>query len=183
MISFFHGLRYGPLTEKLVLEPLNTRNELSKLVIQYIKLEEVKLLSEEYSLKGEGSKAKEEVCQNSPKRARVWDHIQKPKDRDLFKRQRARSPRKEDGRQRRAQDQTFYASLKVPVGRIYAQLEDKRILPKLHKLKALPNLRDEKIFYEYHKDHVHDIDECQLLKAEIEKLIRRGKLKEFVRRD
>ncbi|GAA0140352.1 hypothetical protein LIER_01717 [Lithospermum erythrorhizon] len=39
MISFVHGLRYGPLKEKLVLEPPNTRNELSKLVIQYIKLE------------------------------------------------------------------------------------------------------------------------------------------------
>ncbi|GAA0151081.1 hypothetical protein LIER_09875 [Lithospermum erythrorhizon] len=33
MISFFHRLRYGPLKEKLVLEPPATRNELSKLVI------------------------------------------------------------------------------------------------------------------------------------------------------
>ncbi|GAA0175949.1 hypothetical protein LIER_29031 [Lithospermum erythrorhizon] len=47
MISLFHGLRYGPLKEKLLLEPPTTTNELSKLVIQYIKLEKVKLLSEE----------------------------------------------------------------------------------------------------------------------------------------
>ncbi|GAA0171444.1 hypothetical protein LIER_25472 [Lithospermum erythrorhizon] len=69
MISFFHGLRYGPLKEKLVLEPPNTRNELSKLIIQYIKLEEVKLLSEEYSFKAEETKVKDEVCRKSPKRA------------------------------------------------------------------------------------------------------------------
>ncbi|GAA0139894.1 hypothetical protein LIER_01353 [Lithospermum erythrorhizon] len=57
LISFFHGLRYGPLNEKLVLEPQTTRTELSKLVIQYIKLEEVKLLSEEMAeIRAKGKK-------------------------------------------------------------------------------------------------------------------------------
>ncbi|GAA0142584.1 hypothetical protein LIER_03447 [Lithospermum erythrorhizon] len=92
--------RYGPLKEKLVLEPPNTRNELFKLVIQYIKLEEVKLLSEEYSLKDEGSKAKDEVRRKSLKRGWVWDRLQRPEERETMKRQRARSPRREDGRQR-----------------------------------------------------------------------------------
>ncbi|GAA0141282.1 hypothetical protein LIER_02459 [Lithospermum erythrorhizon] len=183
MISFFHGLRYGPLKEKLVLEPPNTRNELFKLVIQYIKLEEVKLLSEEYLLKVEGSKPKDEVRQKSPKRARVWDRLQRPKERETFKRQGARSPRREDERQCRVQYHTFYTPLQVPVGRIYAQLENKRILSKPQKIKSPPNRRDEKNYCEYHKDYGHDTDECRLLKAEIEKLIRRGQLKEFVRRD
>ncbi|GAA0149693.1 hypothetical protein LIER_36976 [Lithospermum erythrorhizon] len=66
--------------------------------------------------------------------------------------------------------------------RIYAQLEDKRILPKSHKIKLPPNRRDEKNYCEYHKDHGHDTDEFRLLKADIEKLIRQGQLKEFVRR-
>ncbi|GAA0164109.1 hypothetical protein LIER_19822 [Lithospermum erythrorhizon] len=94
LISFFHGLRYGPLKEKLVLEPPNTRNELSKLVIQYIKLEEVKLLSDEYSPKSERPKGRDDLRKKSPKRGRVWDRLQKPKEGETFRRQGARSPRK-----------------------------------------------------------------------------------------
>ncbi|GAA0154369.1 hypothetical protein LIER_12367 [Lithospermum erythrorhizon] len=66
MISFFHGFRYGPLKEKLVLEPPNTRNELSKLLIQYIMLEEVKLLSDEYSPKAEKPKGRDDCRRNHP---------------------------------------------------------------------------------------------------------------------
>ncbi|GAA0159121.1 hypothetical protein LIER_15976 [Lithospermum erythrorhizon] len=35
-------------------------------------------------------------------------------------------------------------------------------------------------YCEYHKDHGHDTDECYELKAEIQKLIKRGYLKEYV---
>ncbi|GAA0146391.1 hypothetical protein LIER_42905 [Lithospermum erythrorhizon] len=66
----------------------------------------------EYSLKAEGTKAKGEVRRKSPKRARVWDRLQKPKDKEPLKRQRASSPRREDGRQRRPQEQTFYTPLR-----------------------------------------------------------------------
>ncbi|GAA0142717.1 hypothetical protein LIER_03552 [Lithospermum erythrorhizon] len=100
----------------------------------------------------------------------VWDHLQKPKE-ETFKRQKARSPQRKDGRQRRPQDHTFYTPLKVPVRRIYAQLEDKRILPQPHKLKSPPNRRDKKKYREYHKDHGHDTNECRLLKAKVEKMI------------
>ncbi|GAA0157980.1 hypothetical protein LIER_15123 [Lithospermum erythrorhizon] len=55
--------------------------------------------------------------------------------------------------------------------------------PKPLKLKVPPNPRDEKKLCEYHKYHGHDTDECRLLNAEIENLIRQGQLKEFVRKD
>ncbi|GAA0140354.1 hypothetical protein LIER_01718 [Lithospermum erythrorhizon] len=119
----------------------------------------------------------------SPQKGLGFGTVSKNLKKRLLKDKRQGPPRREDRRQRRPQDHTFYTPLRVPMGRIYAQLEDKRILPKPHKLKAPPNRMDEKKYCEYHKDHGHDIDECRLLKAEIEKLIRRGQLKEFIKRD
>ncbi|GAA0160688.1 hypothetical protein LIER_39086 [Lithospermum erythrorhizon] len=72
MISFFHGLRYGHLKDKLVLEPPGTRNKLSNLVIQYIKLEEVKLLLEEMAdIRARAKKSTNKGQQRSPKRGRI----------------------------------------------------------------------------------------------------------------
>ncbi|GAA0147381.1 hypothetical protein LIER_42952 [Lithospermum erythrorhizon] len=62
-------------------------------------------------------------------------------------------------------------------------MEDRKLLPKPQKLKSLPNRRDQKQYCEYHKDHSHDTNDWRMLKAEIEKLIRRGHLKEFIRRE
>ncbi|GAA0167514.1 hypothetical protein LIER_22432 [Lithospermum erythrorhizon] len=125
MISFFHGLRYGPLKEKLLKPPV-TRNELSKLVIQYIKLEEVRLLFEKMVDARDGS----------PKKGKVWDRLQKSKDNFSLKRPRLRSPRLDDERALRRHLNligTRYTPLKAP--------------------------------------------------AEIEKLIKRGQLREFVKND
>ncbi|GAA0159711.1 hypothetical protein LIER_16425 [Lithospermum erythrorhizon] len=40
--------------------------------------------------------------------------------------------------------------------------------------------RDKSRYYEYHREYGHDIHECRMLKVEMEKLIKRGHLKEFV---
>ncbi|GAA0159602.1 hypothetical protein LIER_16340 [Lithospermum erythrorhizon] len=99
MISFFHGLRYGPLKEKLVLEPPVTRNELSNLIIQYIKLKEVKLLSEEMTdVRAKGKKPIDEWQHGCPKKGKVWDKLQKPKDNLSLQRPGLRSPRRDDAR-------------------------------------------------------------------------------------
>ncbi|GAA0167184.1 hypothetical protein LIER_22173 [Lithospermum erythrorhizon] len=106
---------------------------------------------------GAGRKTHEERPRKSTKRGRVWERLQKPKER-------------EEGRHHKPQDPTFisYTPLRVLVGIIYAQLEDKRILPKLQRINTPPNRRDQKKYCEYHKDHGHDTDECRVLKAEIE---------------
>ncbi|GAA0139271.1 hypothetical protein LIER_00853 [Lithospermum erythrorhizon] len=78
---------------------------------------------------------------------------------------------------------THYTPLRVPVGKIYAQIEEKKFLPRPQKIKPPPHPRDLKKYCEYHKDHGRDTDDCQLLKAEIDKLIKRGQLREFVRKD
>ncbi|GAA0162886.1 hypothetical protein LIER_18885 [Lithospermum erythrorhizon] len=100
-------------------------------------------------------------------------------------RQRGRSPRRENGRIRRPQEPMHisYTLMSTTIGRVYAQIEDRKILPKPQKLRSPPNRRDQKQYYECHRDHGHDTDDCRLLKAEIEKFIQRGHLKEFVKRN
>ncbi|GAA0173363.1 hypothetical protein LIER_26993 [Lithospermum erythrorhizon] len=66
---------------------------------------------------------------------------------------------------------------------VYAQMEDRKIFSKPQKLKSPSNRRDQKRYCEYHRDHGHDTDDFRLLKAEIEKLIQKGHLIEFVKRD
>ncbi|GAA0143190.1 hypothetical protein LIER_03933 [Lithospermum erythrorhizon] len=165
--------------------PQATRNELSKLVIQYIKLEEVKLLSEEMAeIRAKGKKPVDEWQHGSPKKGRVWDRLQRPKDNSSFKRTHLKSRWREEARIPGTHADlggNHYTPLKALVGRIFAQMEDKKALPIPQRIKAIPHRRDLKKYFKYHKDHGHDTDDCRLLKAEIEKLIRRGKLREFVK--
>ncbi|GAA0145314.1 hypothetical protein LIER_05535 [Lithospermum erythrorhizon] len=93
-------------------------------------LKEVKILSDEMAeIRAEGKKVVDEGPHRSPKRTLVRDCMQKPKEREPFKRQRIRSPRREEGRIRKPQEPMFnnYTPLRTIVGRVYAQLEDKRI--------------------------------------------------------
>ncbi|GAA0138840.1 hypothetical protein LIER_00506 [Lithospermum erythrorhizon] len=135
MITFFHGLQFRPLKERLVLEP-------------------------------------------------VANITKKPKKRQFPSGgQRGRSPRRENGRVRQLQEpvHTSYTPLRTSTRKVYAQMDDGKLFPKPQKLRSHSNRRDLKLFCEYHKDHGHDTNDCRVLKAEIEKLIRRGHLTDFVR--
>ncbi|GAA0138991.1 hypothetical protein LIER_00628 [Lithospermum erythrorhizon] len=91
-------------------------------------LEEVKILSEEMA-EIRGKKVADEGTHRSPKRTRVWDRLQKPREKEPFKRLQVRSPRREEGRIKKPQEPMFdnYTLLRKTVGRVYAQVEDKRI--------------------------------------------------------
>ncbi|GAA0162448.1 hypothetical protein LIER_18538 [Lithospermum erythrorhizon] len=45
---------------------------------------------------------------------------------------------------------------------------------------SAPGRRDKNRYCEYHREHGHETNECRILKAELEKLIKGGYLKEFV---
>ncbi|GAA0171857.1 hypothetical protein LIER_25796 [Lithospermum erythrorhizon] len=61
-------------------------------MIQFIKLEEVKLLSEEMDeIRARGKKPTDEGFRRSPKWGHLWERLQKPKEREPFKRQRDRT--------------------------------------------------------------------------------------------
>ena len=63
------------------------------------------------------------------------------------------------------------------------QIKDHPSLKWLEKMKGDPNKRNRNKYYCFHRDHGHDTDECFDLKQQIENLIRKGKLRNFLRRD
>ena len=48
-------------------------------------------------------------------------------------------------------------------------------------MKGDPNLRPRNKYCHFHRDHEHDTSECYDLKQQIEALIKKGKLQQFVR--
>ncbi|GAA0155812.1 hypothetical protein LIER_13455 [Lithospermum erythrorhizon] len=63
---------------------------------------------------------------------------------------------------------------------VYAQIEDKKLLPKPVRMRSAPGKRDRTCYCKYYHEHGHDTNECRVLDAEIEKIIKRGYLKEFM---
>ncbi|GAV58162.1 hypothetical protein CFOL_v3_01696, partial [Cephalotus follicularis] len=51
------------------------------------------------------------------------------------------------------------------------------------KLRSPAERRDVEKYYQYHRDHGHDSEECRQLKNQIEDLIQRGHLRKYVDRD
>ncbi|KAK3001315.1 hypothetical protein RJ639_022280 [Escallonia herrerae] len=65
---------------------------------------------------------------------------------------------------------------------ILREIKDKEILEKPDKMRSAPSKRDRNLWCRYHNDHGHTTDNCELLKREIEALIKRGHLKKYVAR-
>ncbi|GAA0152927.1 hypothetical protein LIER_11286 [Lithospermum erythrorhizon] len=57
---------------------------------------------------------------------------------------------------------------------------NKKLLPKPPRIRGQEANRDKSGYCEYYKEYGHDTNECHVLKIEMEKLIKRGHLKEFV---
>ena len=66
--------------------------------------------------------------------------------------------------------------LVMPVDQILAHIKDKHYLKWPRPLHSLPNVRDKRKYYHFHKDHGHYIDNYNDLKEQIEELIWKGKL-------
>ncbi|GAA0173260.1 hypothetical protein LIER_26915 [Lithospermum erythrorhizon] len=65
----------------------------------------------------------------------------------------------------------------------FCQIDYKNLLPKLVRMRSAPGRYDRDRYCEYHREHGNDTNECRILKAEIEKLIKQGHLKEFIERE
>ncbi|GAA0149221.1 hypothetical protein LIER_36888 [Lithospermum erythrorhizon] len=70
--------------------------------------------------------------------------------------------------------------LRVSIAEVYFQIKGKNLLPKSVRMRSAVGRRDKTRYCEYHREHGHDTNECRILNAEIEKLIKRGYLKEFM---
>lgn len=69
------------------------------------------------------------------------------------------------------------------VDEILIQIKDNHALKWPKPLHSSPNVRDKKKYCYFHKDHGHYMEDCRDLKEQIEKLIQKGKLQKFVRKD
>ncbi|GAV79587.1 hypothetical protein CFOL_v3_23052, partial [Cephalotus follicularis] len=50
-------------------------------------------------------------------------------------------------------------------------------------MRSSPEKKDTEKYFQYHRDHVHDTEECRHLKNQIEDLIRKGHLRKYVDRN
>ena len=64
-----------------------------------------------------------------------------------------------------------FTPLVMPVNQILVQIKDKHYLKWPRPLHSLPNVRDKRKYYRFHKDHGHYIEDCRDLKEQIKKLI------------
>ena len=68
------------------------------------------------------------------------------------------------------------------VDKILVQIRDKHYLKWPRLLHSSPHIHDEKKYCQFHKDHGHNMEDCQDLKEQIEELIQRRKLQEYVKK-
>ena len=75
-----------------------------------------------------------------------------------------------------------YTPLTVPRREILNQIQNQNLLRRLPSINDPSGKRNRGKYCRYHRDHGHDTKECFELKEEIEGLIRRGQLRQFVSR-
>ena len=73
-----------------------------------------------------------------------------------------------------------YTPLNAPLNQVLMQIKDDPSLKWPEKMKGDPNKRNKNKYCRFHRDHVHDMDDCYDLKQQIENLIRQGTLRHFV---
>ena len=72
--------------------------------------------------------------------------------------------------------------LVMPVDQILIEIRDEPSLKWPRPLHLSPNMRDKRKYCRFHKDYGHYTEECRDLKEQIEELIQRGKLQQYVKK-
>ena len=75
-----------------------------------------------------------------------------------------------------------FTPLVMPVDQILIEIKDEPSLKWLRPLHLSPNMRDKRKYCRFHKDHGHYTEDCRDLKEQIEELIRRWKLQQYVKK-
>ena len=186
MTAYQKGLKIGLLHQNLVLKQPTTRAELLERVNSFITLED----------KEKNHRDLRQVIgqsrRRSPPTSTVFDRVRY--DSPDRKKKRAKSPRRSPRRSpsprrfrrydppQRAKQvaRNDFTPLIIPAGEVFAEMADKAILPRPSKVRTPFEKRDKNKWCEYHHEHGHTTNECRQLQSEIEKLIKRGHLSEYV---
>lgn len=105
---------------------------------------------------------------HSPKRSNLVDIRVKPRIQDQLDILKPEATRYE------------YTPLRVPQLKILQQIESVGILEKPTKMFPPPEKRNKAKYCHFHKDHGHEIEQCNELKKAIENAIKKKELKEFI---
>ena len=70
----------------------------------------------------------------------------------------------------------------MPVDQILTEIRDEPSLKWPRPLQSPPDVRDKRKYCRFHKDHGHYTEDCRDLKEQIEELIRKGKLQQYVKK-
>ena len=76
-----------------------------------------------------------------------------------------------------------FTPLIMPVDKILMQIKDEHYLKWPRPLHSSPNVRDKNKYCRFHKDHGHNTEDCKDLKEQVEKLIQKGRLQKYVKKN
>ena len=111
----------------------------------------------------------------------------KEKEDDRRRQKRDRTDRWNDEGNKRKEDKNprlvKFTLLVMPVDQILTEIRDEPSLKWPRPLHSSPNMHDKRKYCRFHKDHGHYTKDCRDLKEQIEELIRRGKLQQYVKRE
>ncbi|KAA8519121.1 hypothetical protein F0562_013405 [Nyssa sinensis] len=168
------GLAHGGFRDFLTKSPLVDMAALMDRARKYINLEEANRTSQ---------KGKYQTQRDNPKRE---DHKNEDHRRDSSKK-RARSPEKRTAPRAvynsGPREFTNFTSLNTTPNQVLRQVRDRENLRWPEPIKRDPSLRDQSKYCNFHKDHGHTTNTCRTLRYEIEQLIKKGRLWEFVKQD
>ncbi|XP_075663320.1 uncharacterized protein LOC142632884 [Castanea sativa] len=69
---------------------------------------------------------------------------------------------------------------KEPVHKIIERIKNKPYFKRPNKMAGDPSWRNQNLYYTYHRDKWHTIEQCRVLKDHLEQLVKAGHLKEFL---
>ena len=75
-----------------------------------------------------------------------------------------------------------FTPLVMLVDQILIEIRDEHSLKWPRPLHSSPNMHDKRKYCHFHKDHRHYTEDCRDLKEQIEELIQRGKLQQYVKK-
>ncbi|KAG8365105.1 hypothetical protein BUALT_Bualt18G0069600 [Buddleja alternifolia] len=137
---------------------------------KYINAEEMSKAGIEAERESSDKKRKKNEDQNDQgKRKKVWERLSV-----------STSSSKD---QRNTQKYDNYTPLNASKNEILMYIQDKESIKWPGKMRTPANKRNRNRYCRYHRDHGHETEDCELLKKEIEDLIKRGHLSRFIDRD
>ncbi|XP_027102810.2 uncharacterized protein [Coffea arabica] len=163
MAAFINRLRKQKLYTELVERPLKSVREIQDRAHEKANVEEANRL-----------KSMQERLRND-KRRRSTDQI------DVRPGQRRKNAYDRLPRTRPLGGDKSWTTLTAPRSRVLAVMEQEGLSRPPRLLAGDMSRRDQGLYCAYHRDVEHDTEDCHHLKKDIEKLIRRGHLGQFIR--